>query len=184
MPTPEVWGPAVWTLFHTLIAKIQPELYPQIRNSLFSNIVQICRYLPCPECSNDASKFLAKIRITDYKTKEEFKQIFYLFHNWVNHKKRKPLFNYNNIEKYQYLYLPNVINHFMNVYNTKGNMKLLAETFQRKLILKNFIIWFKSNSIVFTYNKPPEKPLQSNTENNTELKVENNTESNETKENV
>ena len=63
MSPPEVWGPAVWTLFHTLIAKIDERAYPYISPQLFYMIVRICRFLPCPECSTDASNFLAKIKI-------------------------------------------------------------------------------------------------------------------------
>jgi hypothetical protein len=153
MSPPEVWGPAVWTLFHTLIEKMNPDAYPYVIQSTFGMIIRICRVLPCPECSRDASNFLAKINLKDYKTKTEFKNMLYLFHNWVNAKKRKPLFNYANMNKYASLYLPFVINNFIANYNTKGNMKLLAESFQRSFIVKEFISWFKTNSRVFI--KPP-----------------------------
>ena len=89
MSPPEVWGPAVWTLFHTLIAKIDERVYQRVAPQLFSMIVRICRFLPCPECSSDASIFLAKIKMSDVKTKRQFKDTFYLFHNRVNAKKRQ-----------------------------------------------------------------------------------------------
>jgi len=149
MSPPEVWGPAVWTLFHTLIEKMNTNAYPYVIHSTFGMIVRICRVLPCPDCSRDASKFLAKINLKDYKTKNEFKNMLYLFHNWVNAKKRKPLFNYANINKYANLHLPFVINNFIANYNTKGNMKLLTESFQRSFVVKDFISWFKTNSRVF-----------------------------------
>jgi len=158
MSPPEVWGPAVWTLFHTLIEKMNPDAYPYLIQSLFNIIVRICKVLPCPECSKDATIFLAKINIKDYKTKLEFKNMLYLFHNWVNAKKRKPLYNYANMNKYANLYLPLVINDFIAKYNTKGNMKLLTESFQRTFVVKDLIKWFKANSRAFI--KPPIiKPL-------------------------
>jgi len=173
MSPPEIWGPAVWTLFHTLIEKMNPDAYPYVIQSTFGMIIRICRVLPCPECSRDASNFLAKINLKDYKTKTEFKNMLYLFHNWVNAKKRKPLFNYTNMNKYASLYLPFVINNFIANYNTKGNMKLLAESFQRSFIVKDFISWFKTNSRVFI--KPPivnvpqktSEPLETIQEENT-----------------
>ena len=76
------------------------------------------------------------------KTKIEFKHTLYIFHNWVNVKKRKPLFNYSNINVYGGYPLIPVINNFIEKYKTKGNMSLLADSFQRILIikdLKNFI---------------------------------------------
>ena len=141
MSPPEVWGPAVWTLFHTLIAKIDERIYPQIAPQLFYMIVRICRFLPCPECSSDASIFLARIKMSDMKTKRQFKDTFYLFHNRVNAKKRKQLFNYGNIDTYARTNLINVVNNFIGKYQTKGNMKLIAESFQRQLVIADFKKW-------------------------------------------
>ena len=149
MSPPEVWGPAVWTLFHTLAEKLHQDAYAQVIPSMFSIIVQICKLLPCPECSRDASNFLAKIKLSDYKNKEEFKNMLYLFHNYVNAKKRKPLYNYVNIDKYSKMNLSFVINDFILKYNTKGNMKLIAESFQRSFVIKNFISWIKLYKLAF-----------------------------------
>ena len=149
MSPPEVWGPAVWTLFHTLAEKINPDAYPYVIQSMFAMFVRICAVLPCPECSRDASGFLAKIKLSDYKTKDDFKNMLYLFHNWVNAKKRKPLFNYANMNKYADKNLILVINDFIAKYNTKGNMKLLAESFQRSFVLKDFVNWFKKCARAF-----------------------------------
>ena len=149
MSPPEVWGPAVWTLFHTLIEKLNPDAYPHVINSMFSMIVRICKFLPCPDCSNDASKFLAKITLNNYKTKHEFKNMLYLFHNWVNAKKRKSLYNYSHLAKYSNFNLVHVINNFIAKYNTKGNMKLLTESFQRNFVIKDFLSWFKGYSRAF-----------------------------------
>jgi hypothetical protein len=153
MSPPEVWGPAVWRLFHTLIEKMNPEFYSHVIGSTFGMIVQICKVLPCPECSRDASSFLAKIKLKDYKTKDEFKNMLYLFHNMVNAKKRKPLFNHAHMNIYSNFNLTFVINDFISKYNTKGNMKLLAESFQRGFVVKNLITWFKTYSRAFI--RPP-----------------------------
>jgi len=149
MSPPEVWGPPVWRLFHTLIEKMNPNAYPYVINSMFNMIVAICKFLPCPECSADASNFLAKINLNNYKTKDEFKNMLYLFHNYVNAKKRKPLYNYSNMTKYSNLNLIHVINDFIAKYNTKGNMKLLSESFHRTFVIKEFIKWFKSSYKAF-----------------------------------
>ena len=149
MSPPEIWGPPVWILFHTLIEKLNPYLYSRVIHSMFDIIVKICRVLPCPNCSNDASNFLAKINLNEYKTKEDFKNMLYLFHNWVNAKKRKPLYNYSNMNNYSKLNLISVINNFITKYNTKGNMKLLTESFQRNFVIKDFMNWFKKYSRAF-----------------------------------
>ena len=136
MSPPEVWGPAVWRFFHSMCEKINDEaiiLFPQ----MFKIFVRICKYLPCPDCSMSSSKFLAKIKISDLKNKSQLKNTIYLFHNWVNVKKRKPLFNYAHIEIYKNYNLINVINNFIINYQTKGNMKLLTESFQRQIIIRD-----------------------------------------------
>ena len=142
MSPPEVWGPAVWTLFHTLIEKVNDQAYPFIKVQLFGQIRRICGFLPCPECSADATNFLAKVNINDLKTKIDFRNTFYMFHNMVNSKKRKPLFNYSKLTSYNNYGIVYVVNNFISKYNTKGNMKLLAESFQRKLVLGEFKSWF------------------------------------------
>ena len=153
MSPPNVWGPAVWTLFHTLSEKVSEEAYPFIKFQLFSQIRRICGFLPCPECSADATKFLAKININDLKTKIDFKNVFYLFHNWVNAKKHKPLFNYSNLSSYNNYGIIPVINNFIHKYNTHGNMNLIAESFQRKLVVNEFKSWITKNFLAF---KPPQ----------------------------
>jgi len=142
MSPPEIWGPSTWLLFHLLADKVREDIYPHICKPLFNIILRICKHLPCPECANDATIFLSRIKLSDIKTKLEFKNIIYLFHNYVNAKKRKPLFNYKNLNVYSKFKLNIVIQSFINNYQTKGNMKLITESFQRQFVikdLKNFI---------------------------------------------
>ena len=149
MSPPEIWGPAVWILFHTLLEKVDNNYYINVYRSMFRIISRICLYLPCPDCASHASKFLINLKTTDIQTKEKFKNVFYLFHNMVNAKKRKKLFNYANINIYSKYNLIYVINNFIKNYNTKGNMNLIAESFQRELIIKDFKKWFLSYSKIF-----------------------------------
>jgi hypothetical protein len=141
MSPPEVWGPAVWNLFHTLCEKLDENAFQHVAPGLFNLFVRICKFLPCPDCSADAGKFLANIKFSDIKNKTDLKNTFYLFHNRVNAKKRKGLFNYGFINVYANYRIIPVINNFIANYNTKGNMKLLAESFQRQLVIKDFKNW-------------------------------------------
>ena len=160
MSPPEVWGPAIWTLFHTLADRIREDAYEFIFPSLFNIITRICKYLPCPECANDATIFLARIKHSDLRTKTQFKNTFYLFHNYVNAKKRKRLFNYSNINVYNKFKLVNVINNFINNYQTKGNMKLINESFQRQFVINDFKNFIKKYIKVFIPNIYIPKRLQ------------------------
>ena len=145
MPSPSIWGPPTWTLLHTLAEKIHEDDFNKLIPQMFGLIKRICSYLPCPDCSDHATRFLAKLKPEQIANKLNFKNTLYLFHNMVNAKKRKPLFNYGNINIYQNLNVANVFNNFVSVYNTKGNMKLLTESFQRALIVKDLRRWLMNN---------------------------------------
>ena len=160
MSPPEVWGPPIWTLFHVLAEKINERVYPFYAGQLFSVIKNICSALPCPECTSDASIFLGKIKIQDLKTKFDFKNMVYLFHNYVNAKKRKRLYNYSGLEIYKNYNIINVFNRFISVYHTRGNMKLLAESFQRQNIIKNIRAWFSKNIMAFMTVQQPVNLIQ------------------------
>jgi len=160
MSPPEVWGPPIWTLFHVLAEKINERAYPFYAGQLFSVIKNICSALPCPECTSDASIFLGKIKIQDLKTKNDFKNMVYLFHNYVNAKKRKRLYNYSGLEVYKNYNIVNVFNRFISVYHTRGNMKLLAESFQRQNIIKNIRAWFSKNIMAFVPVQEPNNIIE------------------------
>ena len=145
MPAPNIWGPPIWTLFHTLAENIHEEDFNRLIPQMFGLIKRICVYLPCPDCSQHATQFLAKIKPEQIASKVDFKNTLYLFHNMVNNRKKKPLFNYGNINAYQELNIVRVYNNFIAVYNTKGNMNLLTESFQRELIIKDLKKWLTTN---------------------------------------
>jgi hypothetical protein len=91
-------------------------------------------------------QFLSKVNPSGIKNKDDFRNIMCFFHNIVNRRKQKALFNTINLTS---VYGNNNIvvayNNFVSVFHTKGNMKLLAETFQRKLVLTDFKKWFLNN---------------------------------------
>ena len=148
MSPPEIWGPATWTLFHTLAEHMNDEsIIPQ----LFNNIKQICMFLPCPECSKDATIMLNQIDINKIKTKQGFIDLLFVFHNMVNKKKHKRMqMNYAEIQsKYATQDLLVVFNTFLTAYNTTGNFKLMAEEGQRKLIRASFGKWLFENRRFF-----------------------------------
>lgn len=146
----EVWGNATWTLFHTLAEKVKEESFSVVGLEIFSLIYRISSFLPCPECSMHAKKFLSKTKPETLKTKEDLINLMYIFHNVANKNQKKELFNFENINIYKKKNLIQVYNTFINSYKTNGNMKLLTETFQRQLIVKNFKSWIIKNIKHFT----------------------------------
>jgi len=90
--SPNKWGPPTWTLLHTLAEKITETGYQRIGMQLFGQIYRICNSLPCPDCADHATRFLAKVNVSALKTKTDLKNILYVFHNVVNVRKRNRLF--------------------------------------------------------------------------------------------
>ena len=149
MAPPEVWGPPIWLFFHTITSKIKDGLDINVYKGLFRIIKTICKNLPCPTCSTDATLFLSKINEDVINSKQKLINNIYIFHNYVNKKNNKQLFNYNKIVNYNQLDLAVVIRQFIRAYNTQGNMNLLNESFQRQLAVKEFRRWMRANISAF-----------------------------------
>jgi hypothetical protein len=132
-------------LFHSLAEKIKEDKFSEVGPQLFSMIKKVCTSLPCPECSMHATAFMSRVNFSTVSTKTEFKHMLYIFHNVVNKRKNKPLFNVLGITNYSTTNLVVAFNNFVRVYQTRGNMKLLADSFQRNLILRDFRKWFMAN---------------------------------------
>jgi hypothetical protein len=139
------WGPSTWSLFHTLAAKLNENDYDTIGIDLFNQIKTICGYLPCPECSQHAKHNLAGVNIEKLKTKGDLINVLFIFHNSVNKRKNKLIYNFSEMDKYANNNLLTVCNNFFRNYKTTGNMRLMAESYQRKMIVENFIVWLKIN---------------------------------------
>jgi Erv1 / Alr family len=144
-----IWGPPIWKLFHVLIEKVKDEQFQILHMELFQLIKRICSYLPCPDCSQHATLFLNKVKPNQISNKNDFKNMLYVFHNQVNARKRKPSFPYSEMEKYKQCNIVHVYNKFISVYNTKGNMKMLTESFQRQFIIQDFKKWVLKNIQAF-----------------------------------
>ena len=149
MAPPEVWGPPIWLFFHTITSKIKDGLDVNVYKGLFRIIKTICKNLPCPTCSTDATQFLSQINEDVINSKQKLINHIYIFHNYVNKKNKKPLFNYNKILNYNQLDLSTTIRQFIRAYNTSGNMNLLNESFQRQLAVKDFRRWMRANINAF-----------------------------------
>ena len=163
MSPPGIWGPPIWRFFHIMAENIHEEDYNKLIPQLFTFIKRICVYLPCPECSEHATHFLAKVTPNSISNKTDFKKMLYVFHNLVNSRKRKPLFNYSELKIYKNNNIIIAFNQFVSVYNSRGNMKTLTESFQRQFIINDLKQWIIKNAISFY---PRSEILQSNNDTN------------------
>ena len=149
MSPPSIWVPPICAFLHTLAAKIKEEHYTKLIPELLSLIKRICSLLPCPECSQHATIFLGKIQLKDISTKKDFINIMYIFHNSVNHRNKQGLYNYTNIDVYKNYNFINIFKNFVRVYNTKGNMSMINESFRRDFVVKDLKKWLRKNFFSF-----------------------------------
>lgn len=147
--SPNKWGPPIWTLFHTLAEKMREDKFSQIGIPLFHMIRKICTNLPCPDCSQHATQFFSRINMSLIRSKANLRHLLFFFHNQVNKRKNKPPFVFDNLNNYSRVPLLIAYRNFLSVYKTKGNMKLLADNFQRTIIIKEFDAFLRANSDCF-----------------------------------
>ena len=151
----ELWGPIVWNLFHTIAEQIKENKFVELRNQIFQLITRISYNLPCPDCSMHAKNYLSKINFSIIKTKDQFRNFIWKFHNVVNMRKKKPEFDPVNLTQiYGQKSLIQCFNDFTNVYKTQGNMKLMADNFQRKMIVADLKKWLVDNLVCFERKNP------------------------------
>lgn len=143
--SPNIWGPSTWIFIHTLAAKLKDDSFPIIRTGLIALIIQICNNLPCPECAQHAKAFWSKVNISNIKSKTDLCIILFVFHNMVNKRKGTYPFRYEQLEYYKTKNIVETYNLFSRNFNTKGNMKMINETFHRNIMLRTLRTWLMSN---------------------------------------
>ena len=147
--SPSQWGPPTWIFIHTLVAKIKDDQFPASGQQVISHIIQICMFLPCPECSIHAKQFWANVNTKNIKTKQDLINLIFVFHNSVNKRRGIRPFRYVDLQYYNTLNLIETFNNFARNFNTNGNMKLLTESFHRGRLLQILRVWLMSNLASF-----------------------------------
>lgn len=60
------------------------------------------------------------------------------------------MFNSELLVQYKTKRLIPVLNHFLSVYNNRGNMQMLTESFQRQFIIQDFKKWIMAHIVHFS----------------------------------
>tara|TARA_B100000424_G_C22912132_1_gene485267 strand:- start:527 stop:988 length:462 start_codon:yes stop_codon:yes gene_type:complete len=128
------WGNTVWYLFHTLIHKIKESDFNEVKNDFIFVIKTISSNLPCPECSEDAKIQLNKINFDNINSKEELKLLLFNYHNYVNKKLNKPIFDFSQVnDKYSKANIRIIYNNFFIIFSSNSNIpQLMNISFHRK----------------------------------------------------
>jgi hypothetical protein len=126
--------------------------FQQIQNAL-QCIKIICKNLPCPLCSNEATLILKRYNLNNIKTKEDFKKFIFMFHNLVNVKLKAASIEYETIEQIHNQSLNTILNEFFKVYsNIKTTSNMMLYTFHRNIIISNTRKYFLENKELYRFN--------------------------------
>lgn len=141
------WGEPFWNLFHTMAEKIIPENYFRLKTEMFEIIRAICYNLPCPDCANHARNYINGININTIHTPQQLKEMFYVFHNFVNARKNLPLFPREELDKrYQSMNMKTTIGIFLQHFRDKHkSTRMLADDLHRAKLANKFEKWFIEN---------------------------------------
>lgn len=138
MASREQWGNVTWYLFHGLAEKIQEDKFMENKNLLIKILKSVCQNLPCPDCSQHATKLLNDVNFTGIQTKEDFKKFVFKFHNIINMKLNKKLFTEEELVKYKTIIIPIISQHFFKVYSINNKSeKMMAFTAFKNVFLSN-----------------------------------------------
>lgn len=154
------WGPVTWCLFHTLAECIDDKsdesraLIPE----LVKFCVEICRSLPCPDCTIHASTYwrnhLARNKI---RSGAELRTMLCDFHNFVNARKNKaefkqiyltPVYIDNSLE--------NVYLQFTRHYVSRG-ITQISENFYRRRTMDRLRQWLIRHVDILTKGQASRK---------------------------
>ena len=143
----EKWGNACWFLFHTLAVKLKPErtdLVPKI----LSLVINVCKNLPCPDCSQHATATLNSLRYNQIKTRDQLMLVLWQFHNMVNKRRKVEFFSldeYN--KKYSNALFDPIVSNFIRVMKGKfpTNERGMLHSMQRSIMVDDVASFVSNN---------------------------------------
>ncbi len=147
-----LWGEPTWFFFHTIAEKVKPEAFPIIRQELLNICATICNNLPCPNCASHATQYMKSVNFNAIQSKEQFKMLFFNFHNTVNQRKGYPQFPLSELDaKYSNANLISIITKFLYHFQEKhrGN-RLIVHSMHRDRVATNIKLWLATHMDIFS----------------------------------
>lgn len=141
------WGEPIWFFFHTIAEKIDIHAFQSVKKNLLNIIYKVCANLPCPMCATHAIEYMNNINFNAIQTKEQLKDLLFVFHNSVNLRKNYPVFPRINLdEKYSKANTVNIIQNFFNTFQHRNsNMHMIANNMHRTNVANDIKNWFNNN---------------------------------------
>lgn len=135
------WGPPTWYFIHSFLALMTNDCYQKNIQLIINLLTAILTNLPCQDCTNHAKAYIKvnPLHKNLQPTIRHMQYYFYNFHNNVNKRLRKPVFE--NVELYQTAKLSLMFRNFQNVFKTSHGMDFSNGLSRQNIIheLRNFI---------------------------------------------
>ena len=139
------WAIPTWLFLHTLAAHIPESNYATLKGEVLKQIKNICAVLPCPDCAQHATDYLAGLKVSHIPTKDALKTVLWRFHNVVNMETKKPIFPIEKIDIYTKSNLRVMYMVFLQEFTRPTrNPKLMMDVMNRDRVIANFKTWMKT----------------------------------------
>jgi hypothetical protein len=147
-----LWGEPTWFFFHAIAEKVKPEAFSSIRQELLNICFTICNNLPCPNCAAHATQYMKSVNFSAIQTKEQFKMLFFNFHNEVNKRKGYPQFPLAELgPKYSNANLIGIITNFLFHFEEKQRgTRLIVHSMHRDRVAAHAKVWLAKNMDKFS----------------------------------
>ena len=143
------WAISTWHLFHFIGEKISDKFYIENKEEIINMIKTICYNLPCPDCAGHATYYLKSLDKNLFLNREGLIKTLFNFHNIVNKNLDKPLFKYEDLNRYRKYSLGIILNNFSIFYAKRYSsgiqLNLQSNQLTRKNITKRVNAWFKQH---------------------------------------
>lgn len=139
------WGPICWVFLHTIVEKIKQNYFDSKKEILFQIILNICYNLPCPKCRKHASNYLKNNNIRKCNTISELRIFIFKFHNTVNLRLNKKIFESKDLEKYKRCNFNELIKRFNLVFKKQYLFTKTMDGWKRGKITEDIMKIIKTN---------------------------------------
>lgn len=146
----KIWGNHTWNFLHILAAKINPDKFLSEKNDIIDVIKQVCRNLPCPDCSEHATGLLNRVDVNTINSKYDVELMLFYLHNNVNNRIKLPIQDISIIDKYKNGNLIIALNNIYQIYTKNSNTpKLMIQSLNRKQCIKTIYKYIIDNTDKF-----------------------------------
>ncbi len=144
------WEQITWIFFHSYANKINNNFFKGHKINCCGLLVYICNNLPCPICRSHANKYLSSHDIYKCDNKKDLQIYLWNFHNEVNKRLNKPIYDFKNLEKYNLAIFSKITQIFLYEFKKPYHYGKTMNSWMRKG--KNLLLeqWLKINWVHFS----------------------------------